>query len=70
MSLYFLLQPSMSTLNSPFSRFVKDWTPSRRRILRCINFENGESSPNLFLNTLNLYLVKFEALVNLELTGI
>ena len=33
----------------------------RRRILRCINFDIGESSPNLFLNMMNLYLVKFEA---------
>ena len=27
---------------------VKDSTPSRHRILRCINFGIGESSPNLF----------------------
>ena len=34
--------------------------PSQRRILRCINFGIGESSPDLFLNMVNLYL-KFEA---------
>ena len=38
-----------------------DSTPSRRPILRCINFGIGESSSYLFLNLLNLYLVKFEA---------
>ena len=51
-----LMQPSMGTSNSPSSRVVKDSTPSRRRISRCINFGIGESSPNLFLN-----LVRFEA---------
>ena len=55
------MQPSMGTLNSPSSRVVKDSTPSRRRILRCINFGIGESLPNLFLNVVNPYLVKFEA---------
>ena len=55
------MQPSMGTLNSPSSRVVKDSKPSRRRILRCINFGIGESSPNLFLNMVNLNLVKFEA---------
>ena len=30
-------------------------------ILRCINFGIGESSPNLFLSMVNLYLVNFEA---------
>ena len=40
--------------------FVKDSTPSRRRILRFINFGIGESSPNLFLSMLNLYLEKIE----------
>ena len=44
-----LMQPSMSTLNSPSSWVVKDWTPSRGRILRYINFGIGESSPMLFL---------------------
>ena len=48
----------------PYSRVVNDSTPSRHRILRYINFGIGESSPYLFLNMLNLYLVKFE--VNLE----
>ena len=43
------------------SRVVKDSTPSQHRILRCINFGIGESSPNIFLNMMNLYLVKFEA---------
>ena len=33
-----LMQPSMANLNSPSSRIVKDSTPFRRRILRCINF--------------------------------
>ena len=55
------MQSSMSTLNSPSSRVVKDSTPSRHQILRCINFGIGESSPNLVLNKLNFYLVKFEA---------
>ena len=51
---------SMGTLKSP-SRVVKDSTPSHRRILRCINFGIGKSSPNIFLNMLNLYVVKLEA---------
>ena len=38
-----LMQPSMGTLNSPSSRIVKDSTPSRRRILRYINFGIGKS---------------------------
>ena len=54
-----LMQPSMhANLNSPSSRVVKDSTPSRRRILRCKNFGNRESSPTLFLNVVNLYLIK------------
>ena len=56
-----LMQLSMDTLNSSSSRVVKDSASSRHRILRCINFGIGESSPNLFLNMMNLYLVKFEA---------
>ena len=55
------MQPSMGTLNSSSSWVVKDLTPSQRGILMCINFGIGESSPNLFLNMMNLYLVKFEA---------
>ena len=55
------MQPSMGTLNSPSWRVVKNSTPSRCRILRCLNFGIGESSPNLFLNMVNLYLVRFEA---------
>ena len=55
------MQPSMGTLNSPSSRVVKDSTPSRHQIWRCINFGIGESSPNIVLNRLNFYLVKFEA---------
>ena len=51
----------MGTLNTPSSSVVKDSTPSRRQILRCINFGFGEPSPNLFFNLVNLYLVKFEA---------
>ena len=36
-----------------------DSTPFRRRILRCIiNLGNGESSPNAFLDVVNLYLIK------------
>ena len=50
----------MGTLNSP-SRVVNNSMPSQHRILRCINFGIGESSPYLFLNMSNLYLVKFEA---------
>ena len=65
-----LMQPSMGTLNLPSSRVVKDSTASQCRILRCINFGIGESSPNLFLNIVNLYLVKFVARVNLERTGL
>ena len=53
------MQPSMVNLNSPSSRVVKDSTPFRRRILRCKNFGNGESSPSLFLDVVNLYLTKF-----------
>ena len=54
------MQPSMGTLHLPSSRVVKDSTPSRRRFLRWINFEIGESSPNLFLNSVNLYLVRLK----------
>ena len=54
------MQPSVANLNSPSSRIVKDATPFRRRILRCINFWNGESSPNNFLDVVNLYLMKFK----------
>ena len=56
-----LMQPSMGTLNSPSSRIVKDSTPSRRRILRYINFEIGESWPIAFLDMVNLPLIIFEA---------
>ena len=49
------------TLIPPSSRVVKDSTPSRHRILRCINFGIGGSLANLFLNMVNLYLVKIEA---------
>ena len=55
-----LMQPSMANLNSPSSRVVKDSTLFRRRILRCINFGNGESSPNQFLDVVKLYLIKFK----------
>ena len=53
------MQPSMANLNSPSSRVVKDSTPFRRRILRCKNFGKGESWPSLFLDEVNLYLMKF-----------
>ena len=56
-----LMQSSMGTLNSPSSRVVKDSTPSRRRILRYINFGIGESSPILFLDMMNLHLIIFKA---------
>ena len=55
-----LMQLSMANLNSPSSRVVKDSTPFPRWILRCINFGNGESSPSLFLDVVNLYLIKFK----------
>ena len=53
------MQPSMANLNSPSSRVVKDSTPFRRRILRCKNLGKGESWPSLFLDVVNLYLIKF-----------
>ena len=56
-----LMQLSIGTLNSPSSRVVKDSTPSRRRILRYINFGIGESSPVLFLDMMNLHLIMFKA---------
>ena len=55
------MQPSMGILDSLSSRVIKDLTLSRRQIFRCINFGVGESSRNLYLNMMNLYLVKFEA---------
>ena len=55
------MQPSIGILNSRSSRVVKDSTPSRRRILGYINFGIGESSPILFLDTVNLNLIIFEA---------
>ena len=54
-----LMQPSMANLNSPSSRVVKDLTPFRRWILRCKNIGKGESWPSLFLDEVNLYLMKF-----------
>ena len=54
-----LMQPSMANLNSPSSRVVKDSTPFRRRILRCKHFGKGESWPSLFLDVVNLDLIKF-----------
>ena len=56
---YVFMQPSMANLNSPSSRVVKDSTPYQRRILRCKKFGKGESSPSLFLDAVNLYLIKF-----------
>ena len=64
------MQPSMANLNSPSSRVVKDSAPFRRRILRCINFGNDESSPNQFLDVVNLYLIKYQRTVNLERTRV
>ena len=46
---------AISTSNLEVYKFWDWW------ILSCINFGIGESSPNLLLNMLNLYLVKFEA---------
>ena len=66
---YKLMQPSKGTLNSP--RVVKDSTPSRRRILRCISLRIGESSPNLIFAAVNLdpiVLGKSELIVNLDRT--
>ena len=54
-----LIQPSMANLNSPSSRVVKDSTHFRRRILRCKHFGKGESWPSLFLDVVNLDLIKF-----------
>ena len=59
------MQPSMGTLNSPSSTVVEDSTPSRRWILRYINFRywwiltffifrHGESSPNNIWSMVNL----------------
>ena len=64
--LFILMQPSMGTLNSPASRF-KDSTPSRRRILRYINFgisesfifRLGESSPNNIWITVRFVVLLF-----------
>ena len=73
-----LMQPSVGTLNSPSSRVIKDSTLSRRRILRCINFGIGESSPYLFLHMVNLeqkgvlffyYFVYLKANLDLEKTN-
>ena len=58
-TIFTLMQPSMANLNSPSSRVVKDSTPFRRRILRCKNFGKGESSPSLFLDVVNPYLMRF-----------
>ena len=55
-----LMQLSMANLNSPSSRVVKDSTPFRRRILRCKHFGNGESSPSLFWDVVNLYIIEFK----------
>ena len=65
------MQPSMGTLHSPTSRVVKDSTPSRRRILSCINFGIGESSPNLYISEHGELLSgKIWSTVNLERTGV
>ena len=69
-SLSLIMQPSMGTLNSPSSRIVKDLTPSRRRILRCINFDICESSSNLFLKHGESLPSKIRSTVNLERTGV
>ena len=60
----------MGTLNSPSSRVVKDSTPSQHRILRCINFGIGESSPKLFFEHGESLPSKIWSTVNLEWTGI
>ena len=61
-----LMQSSMSILNSPSSRVVKDSTPSQHWILRYINFGVGESWPNLLLDMVNIHLIVFEAWWNLN----
>ena len=60
------MQPSMANLNSPSSRIIKDATPFRCRILRCINFGNGESSPNNFFGRGESLTNKIQRKVNLE----
>ena len=65
-----LMQPSMGTLNLPSSRVVKNLTPSRRWILRCINLGIGESSPNLFFQHDESLPSKIWSMVNLEWRGI
>ena len=62
------MQPSMGTLNAPLSRIVKDSTPSRRRILRYINFGIGESYPILFLDMVKLHPNNIWSMVNFERT--
>ena len=61
-----LMQPSMGTLNSPSLRVVKDSTPSRRRILRYINFGIGESSRILFFGHDESSPDNIWSMVNLE----
>ena len=62
------MQPSMGTLNFPSSRIVKDSTPSRRRILRYINFGIGESSPILIFGHGESSPNNIWSMVNLERT--
>ena len=62
------MQPSMGTLNSPSSRIVKDLTPSRRRILRYINFGIGESWPYFIFGHGESSLDNIWSMVNLERT--
>ena len=60
----------MGTLNSPSLRIVKDLTPSRRRILRCVNFGIGESSLNLFFKHGESLSSEIWITVILERTGV
>ena len=55
------MQPSMGTLNSPSSRSSKIWRHLNveSKIWRYLDV--NLDSPNLFLNMMNLYLVKFKA---------
>ena len=59
--IHVFMQLSMGTLNLHSTMVVKYSTPSQRWTLSCINFGNGESSANLLLNMLILYLAKYEA---------
>ena len=58
---YCFMQPSIDILNTPSSRVLKDSVPLQCQILRCTNFGICESSTNLFLLMMKLYLKIFQA---------